>query len=328
MIRAKVLALALLLFVPTVPVTDSLERYAREPIETVRSATDSQSLSALNSALRRDGVTWMLAKGAGEANRRRLIAASFALDVAGAEFDSQARAVAPLVEWGCEQIRKRLPSDAERQWHIAAMALLEGLGDLQAVEAHLAHVTPRFPDEPRWRQARTWLVDSRTLNVHPRQPVAAARVAFPAALAAQYQELTAVPELAADAWTRIGYLHFLAGAHADARAAFARAVASGSANADTRYLTHLFSAWIAERDRARDDAVRELRAALEAAPSGQTAAVWLAVTYQLAGLSADAQVTAARGLSPMDVGDPWRSFYGGDMPRWPMLIAAVRKAAQ
>ena len=157
---------------PTSNVQVSLERYVSDPVAAVRDVSTT-SLSDIASELRRDGTTWMLAKGAGQANQRRLIAATFAIDVAGAQIDAAPNDVALLVDWACEQVRKRLPSDAERQWQIAALALLEGVGNLQAVEAHLQHAVARFPAEPQWQHTRAWMADSKTLNVHPRQPVGA-----------------------------------------------------------------------------------------------------------------------------------------------------------
>lgn len=310
-------------------VADFLDRYTSAPATTVHDIAAAQSLSDITSSLRRDGTAWMLAKGAGEANRRRLIAATFAIDVAGAQIDTAPKDVTPLVDWACDQVRKRLPSDAERQWHIAALALIEGLGNLQAVEAHLAHALARFPDEATWRQTRAWTTDQRTLGVHPRQPVTSQRIVFPESLAAQYRELTTVPALAGDAWTRLGFLHFLAGQHAEARAALARADQAATADGDTRYLSQLFSAWMSERDGHRDAAQREFRAALEAAPSGRTAAVWLATRNQIDGHPSEAQAIAARSLSTnVDRPDPWRTFYRGDWRRWPLLISTLRKAVQ
>lgn len=310
-------------------IAEILDRYAAAPDAVVRDMAAAHSLSDLTSSLRRDGTAWMLAKGAGEANRRRLIAATFAIDVAGAAIDTAPKDVTPLVDWACDQVRKRLPSDAERQWHIAALALVEGLGNLQAVEAHLAHAVARFPDEATWKQTRVWTTDQRTLNVHPRQPVSSPRITFPEMLAAQYRELTTVPALAADAWTRLGFLHFLAGQHAEARAAFAHADQAATADGDTHYLSQLFSAWMSERDGHRDAAQREFRAALEASPSGRTAAVWLATGNQIDGHLSEAQAIATRSLShAVARPDPWRTFYRGDWQRWPTLIAAARKALQ
>lgn len=310
-------------------VSTLLDQYLATPGETSRDTAASQSLADITAALRRDGTAWMLARGAGEANHRRLIAATFAIDVAAAGMDASPKDVAPLVEWGCEQVRRRLPSDAERAWQIAAIAVLEGVGNLQAVEAHLGHAAIRVSTEPQWQQTRAWIADSKTLNVHPRQPLTAAKIPFPVSLAAQYEALTAVPALAGDAWTRIGFLHFLAGEHAEARASFARADDAAEGSTDARYLTHLFSAWIAEREGRKIEAMKEFAAALDATSSGRTAAVWLASRHQIDGHAAEAQAIVTRSLSNSAGGvDPWRFFYRGDMRRWPLLIAAARRAVE
>jgi len=314
---------------PTSNLHVALDRYVSDPVATVRDVAATETLSDITSSLRRDGTTWMLAKGAAEANQRRLIAATLAIDVAGVEIDAAPKDVAPLVDWACEQVRKRLPSDAERQWHIAALALLEGVGNLQAVEAHLQHAVARFPAEPQWQHTRAWMADSQTLNVHPRQPVSAPHIVFPTSLANRYRALTTEPALASDAWTRLGFLHFLSGQHADARSAFAQADAAPTADGDTRYLSKLFSAWMSEREGHRDDAAREFTAAMNASSSGRTAAVWLATRYQIDGRAAEARAIAARSLSAeASAIDPWRLFYRGDWRRWPALIAAARAAAQ
>ncbi len=326
MISVRLLAAVLLVY-GAAPVSELLDRYAADPAATVMSVTTSQSLSSVSAALRRDGTQWMLARGAADANRRRLIAATFALDVAGANLEGHPQELPPILEWGCEQVRRRLPSDDERRWHIAAMALLEGTGNIQAVEAHLAHAAARFPDEPRWRQARVWLADARTLNVHPRQPLIAPAIPFPASLAAQYEALTLTPELAGDAWVRIGFLHFLSGRYAEARLDFTSSQLADTSDVRTRYLTQLFIGWIFEREGKHTEAINAFRAAMTAEPAGRTAAVWLATRYAIAGRADDAETVAAASLDRDLTGaDPWRTFYRGDLARWPALIAASRAA--
>jgi len=325
--REQVLALALLLYVAPAPLSESLDRYPADPVETVRSVVATQSLSALNASLRRDGVAWMLAKGAAEANQRRLIAATFALDAAGTKFETEPNDVAPLVEWACEQIRRRMPSDAERQWHIAALALLEGTGNPQIVETHLAHAAARFRDEPMWTRTRVWLADSRTLNIHPRQPLPAPRIPFPSALAAEYEALAATPELAGDAWLRIGFLHFLAGAYPEARRDFTTAQLADTTDTRTRYLTQLFIGWMYEREQRHTESIGAFRAAMAAEPAGRTAAVWLAARYAIGGRAEEAEVLAAQSLNSDNAGsDPWRTFYRGEWWRWPTFIAVARRS--
>jgi hypothetical protein len=296
-------------------------------VEAARRAVEQSSLSELHAALRRDGVEWILEKGAAEANRRRLIAATFALDAAGAGVVTQAKDVAPLVEWGCEQIRRRLPSEAERQWHIAALALLEGTGNAQAVSTHLAHAAARLRDEPAWDRARVWLADVQTLNIHPRQPLASPRVPVPEPLAAQYRALANAPDFAGDALLHVAFLQLLARDDAGARTSLLQAQLTEGVDTRTRYLAQLFLGWMHERASRRDEALGAFRAALVAEPAGRTAAVWLATRYQLAGRQTDAESVAERGLDGTVAGaDPWRTFYAGDVWRWPTLLRPVRAA--
>lgn len=300
-----------------------LDTYAAVPSP---SAAGRESLASVTSGLKREGIMWIGAKGAADANRRRLVAATFALDVAASRLVTEPRSVAPLVEWGCEQMRKRLPSAEERQWHVAASALLEGLGDPAAVELHLTHAAARAAAEPRVAYARAWLEDARTLTVHPRQPIEAS-APYPEALAATWTTLAAMPELAGDAWLRVGFYQMLASRHAEARATLGRA-AILSQDPDIKALAALFTAWCAVRaDLPRGTAVASLRDALAAAPHGRTAAVWLARLLAVSGDAAGAERVAEASLalaggSP----DPWRTFYGGDMRRWPALVQALRAA--
>lgn len=300
-----------------------LDRYAASPSP---AAAGRESLAAVTSGLKRDGVAWIAAKGAGDANRRRLVAATFALDVAASRLVTEPRDVPPLVEWGCEQVRKRLPSAEERQWHVAALALLEGLGDPAAVDAHLAHAATRAANEPRVAYARAWLADARTATVHPRQPVEAS-APYPDALAATWVALASTPDLAGDAWLRVGFYQMLAGRHADARATLGRATLV-SQDPDIRALAALFAAWSAVRANAPPaSAVASLRESLAAAPHSRTAAVWLARLLAVSGDAAGAERVAETSLGT-DAGspDPWRLFYGGDMRRWPALVGALRAA--
>lgn len=300
-----------------------LDRYAASPTP---AAAGRESLATVTAGLKRDGVAWIAAKGAGEANRRRLIAATFALDVAAAQLVTAPRDVPTLVEWGCDQVRKRLPSAEERQWHVAALALLEGLGDPAAVEAHLTHAAARAAAEPRVAYARAWLADARTPTVHPRQPVDAS-APYPDALGATWTALAATPDLAGDAWLRVGFYQMLAGRHADARATLGRATLV-SQDPDIRALAALFTAWCAIRAGSSGEAaMASLRESLSAAPHSRTAAVWLARLLAVSGDAAAAERVAETSLG-IDAGspDPWRLFYGGDMRRWSALVRALRGA--
>ena len=63
----------------SVSITSSLDLYAEKPDAAVQMAHEGRTLSSIHSALKKDALPWIAAQGAGDANRRRLIAATFAL---------------------------------------------------------------------------------------------------------------------------------------------------------------------------------------------------------------------------------------------------------
>jgi tetratricopeptide (TPR) repeat protein len=138
---------------------------------------------------------WIDAAGAGQAGRRRVVAASFALELANARNATQWYLRYPFVAWACGLLRASPASHpAERWWHLAAIAVMEdnedwphaigGLwtqqraatylrrttkqffGDADREEAatgHLAHARLAFPNEVRWRLAEVHYEESQTI---------------------------------------------------------------------------------------------------------------------------------------------------------------------
>jgi hypothetical protein len=133
---------------------------------------------------------WIATGSSGEAGRRRLVAASFALELANARPRVDWYLRYPYVAWGCGLLRHS-PSGlpAERWWHHAAIAVMQDNDDwahimgglwkqaqassylrrsvtqfigeadqTEAIAGHLAHAKTAFPDEPRWRlnEAQYW----------------------------------------------------------------------------------------------------------------------------------------------------------------------------
>lgn len=131
--------------------------------------------------LTRAAPAWIAAAGTDAAARRRLVAATFALELAYLRQGIPWRARYPLIVWSCELLRRqptRLP--AERWWHLASMAILEDAEDWRHVlgvakvpmpptisprempfinqadreefiDGHLDHVAKALPGEPRLR---------------------------------------------------------------------------------------------------------------------------------------------------------------------------------
>jgi tetratricopeptide (TPR) repeat protein len=139
---------------------------------------------------------WIASGEAGRASRRRLVAASFALEIAHARAAVQWFLRYPFVAWACGELRSSPPPPhpGERWWHLAAIAVMQdnddwphvmgGLwtqarasaylrrtpklffGDADREEAatgHLAHARAAVPGEVRWRLAEVHFEESQTV---------------------------------------------------------------------------------------------------------------------------------------------------------------------
>src|SRR6185436_16348741 len=89
--------------------------------------------------------------------RRRLVAATFALEIGYAGITTQFEMTRQATEWACELLRSAgRPNENERKWMVAALALIEATFEpggphrpvAPTVTAHLAHLKSRFPDDP------------------------------------------------------------------------------------------------------------------------------------------------------------------------------------
>jgi tetratricopeptide (TPR) repeat protein len=149
-------------------VTAFLDQYlAGASDEVVAELSRRDDFDDLLEELRADGRGWTLAAGPGDARRRELAAATFALEAARAaqrvmdwkwvqrvrlasireapnrlDTGLSPQYVAPdslwwkppplLIEWGCELLRQQPePTAAERLWHLAAMAVAQRVSDYE-----------------------------------------------------------------------------------------------------------------------------------------------------------------------------------------------------
>jgi tetratricopeptide (TPR) repeat protein len=69
-----------------------------------------------------------------------------------------------VIEWGCSNLRESDPLPPERTWQIATVALMLGGASRADLEAHLAHASARFKDDPKLLFAdallqRSWIPD-------------------------------------------------------------------------------------------------------------------------------------------------------------------------
>jgi predicted Zn-dependent protease len=133
------------------------------------------------------------------------------------------------------------------------------------------------------------------------------------------------PVVGAEARLRLGYLNWTAGRDGAARDHLAKA-AEQSAEKDVRYLSQFLLGWIAVAAGDSAGAIPRLEAALADRPASQSAAVALAALELQRGNADKAHEIALTSLEERRAdADPWRLFLYGHHPRWPALLAELRR---
>lgn len=292
--------------------------------------------------LKRDGPGWIAAAGSEQADRRELVAATFALEAARAGIGRPWKLLlsapdgtvgytlywqAPplLLEWACERLRARASvHPAERWWHLAAVSVGHRSEDFQFMVGspfesmtlntkdeidHLGHVEGRVPEEMRIQLAKAIAIEWRW----PRDAIPA------------FQALVTHADVGGEARVRLGISQTRSGRHADAVTTLERA------EQETRephlvYLARLFRGQALEQLKRTKDAEAAYRAAVLTIPGAQSAATAMAGLLAADGRRLEAQQLIGRTIAvqPMPV-DPWRVYVHGDDRFWPYLIARLRQ---
>ena len=291
-------------------------------------------------ALQREGTAWIAADGPKWMTSRRQVVATFALEAARAGLETQWENSKAFIEWACTLLRRQPTASAfERAWHLAALAVLEGSRDLNAIRLHLAHIEKRVPDEARLRLARAFVLETEYWNDAQAGPVTFATPLGPPARTDRERDegadeivraltpLAGVAATANEAIMRLGFFLLRAG-QPDAALRRFRLLATPD-DPGQAHLVHLFSAWAHQRLGRKDDAIGAYRAALDSIPAAQTASLQLAVLLHTEGRAAEAKTVMDAMLArQIPVFDPWRNFGYGDLRRWPLLISDLRRMLQ
>ena len=257
--------------------------------------------------------------------RRRLVVAAVALEIAAA--DLRARAVQQmLIPWGVSLLGKDPPSEGERAWYRAAVALTQRLAD-PFLNKLPAQALARFPDDERFQLARVLLREQdswRAVQAEQRTDRKGG-AAILDALAAELEALTPRAPIEGEARLRLGHTYLRLDRHADAWAQLAR-VEPLTRDRSLLYLTRYFSgrARLAMGD--APGAAAAFRSALELFPRAQSASFALASLVYRGTDRAEAYALVDGALAGADgATDPWRSYQEGDYRLWPDLVAALRK---
>lgn len=292
-------------------------------VETALQQAANGNFDVLLAAFEQDAARWIDADGPEFASRRRLVMATVALEAAYAALDTQWSNSKLLLQWACKVLRSAPKQPAERDWHLAAIALFEGARDLDALGAHLGHVRERFPAEPRILLAEAFRRESDYLD----DVTSLGQELGPGRRVRTYEAALATPGSAREAHLRAGFL-FLQGRD------FVEAIrhlhlVDPPDDPGQLYLARLFEGWALQRQERPEEAARAFRAALDAVPGAYTASLVLALQLYRAGGAADADALMdAVAQAEPPVIDPWRIYGYGDLRRWPLLIAQLRRDLQ
>lgn len=291
--------------------------------------------------LKEDVSKWIAAEGPDQAARRRMIAATFLLEVGEAGLDDTWEVTKQITEWACELLRKSgRPTELERRWHLTALALFEasfeyprpGVPAAPALYKHLSHIKERFPDEPRTALAAALVGEYDYWTAHldlasvatssdPRR-----NESFAGGPIAALEKAALAEANRPEASLRMGFLEYKRG-HLDRALELLRSAATGSDDETRVYLAHLFSAWTHEKAGSVDRAITSYRSALSAV-NGLSAALGLGVHLYAREERDEADETVVRALgADAQTPDPYKTYGYGDFRRWPQLIAGLRAEA-
>jgi tetratricopeptide (TPR) repeat protein len=199
--------------------------------------------------------------------------------------------------------------------------------------AHLTHALERFPGDPRFQLSRvvawTWGRDGEPIrNVERREEGEPRRVRRPPQMEAlvALEALTAMPDVAAEAWVRTGLVHFSVSDFASALRAFETAQPIAT-ETSMKYLAHFNAGRALEGLQRIDDAMRAYQRALEIVPDAESATVALSSLQFMrderdAAVASIARVFNRKPNRP----DPGRLTGYGSFFRWDALKTAMRAA--
>ena len=314
---------------------------------------EAQPLAELARDAEASVSSWIANAGESAKALRGRIGSAFALEVASIVQDRHASG---FIEWfnvGLNLRHAQPDPDFDRLWYLAGLALLQRIQHPSVVEQFIRMATPVLRQEPELvlaeavsaelgRLDRQLMLDgtrpltsrSDSTLMTRTQPVRRGSIPSARALPADplltearhlLERAQRLDPIRAEATVRLGRV--LSRLHEDKQALAAlRKVPELTADADLRYLSHLFEAAIHERADRADDAIAAYRSALTALPGAHTASLLLALRLHGGGDHEEAAVIVDRSLASPPVADPWQSYLTPGLRHWPTRIAKVREA--
>jgi tetratricopeptide (TPR) repeat protein len=259
--------------------------------------------------------------------------AAFVIDLADAGLASSKpevrTAAQALLERQMRLVRNPLEPDAfELLWLYTTVTLVQATVRPALIDTFAARALARFPDEPRFALAQAIAADLR--SVSPGMPAAAltSRRNLESARAL-YEAIAGRPGIEAEVRIRLAFVLYRLGRHEEALARLTEQAPASIADAQLRYLHHLFRGHaLVQLDRL-DEAVAAYRAALEMLPPAQSARVALMTTLYRRGDRAEAEALAESVQSETALyTDPWWLYWQGQYRLYPLVAARLREVAR
>jgi tetratricopeptide (TPR) repeat protein len=298
--------------------------------------------------LEKHGAAWTEALGPAAVPRRRLVAATFALEFANARMTDEWARLRSLVEWGCGLVRSGPPTDGERAWQLASIAIAQRAADwdlLRDKDArtprgfvrakwprgdHARHAVEQFPGDPEVAFAREQVEAALALPPWPRgglrPPVLAGNHSFDVLAKSAVEGLQPfleTPPQREEAYLWIGLLQSLSlGRPGDGLAHLA--IASQSRDPFIVYLAHYAAGRLAAEAGRPTDAIRHYRAALDALPGAQSASLSLASLLFMAGSADEAYEVMRHSLDAPVILDPFKYYGFGSYRRLHGYLQSLR----
>jgi tetratricopeptide (TPR) repeat protein len=275
--------------------------------------------------------------------------AAFVLEASAAAFPIDPDGATAILELGCKRVRRSRLNEFEREWHLAAAALLNGLGAyrlgrmaeafvvnwIPGPEEHLRHSRARFPDEPRlllawgvhqegifnaWIKTHgvsllnTWVTtfDSNWPNIRRLHDAGKA-----------FEVARLEPSLFDEATLRLAAVKYYDKKPDEALKLWDE-VSRGVGNPAWRYLAWVFIGRMFLEQKRSTEAEAAYRQALSINPRAQSARVAAAALSFIAGdveRSSDLINDILRGPAG---NDPWAMYLAPGTMAWPQLLHDMR----
>jgi len=298
-----------------------------------------QALPAIAADLKRSAAGWVAAKPE-QVRRRRLLAATLALDIANVGLETEWTTLKGLVELGCQLVRQNPAGDAEHAWFAASIALAQGgFDDTLLIDGHhIAHALDRFPNDRAFKFAQAVTIEVTVADgdgpvgyrisgggeivTTPVDQQRSKRVSSMQNLD-NFQNDPGV--VGAEANIRLGFLHFQNKDFEKALPFFAKA-RTLSDLPRLLYLSYFLEGRSFQRLGRINDAGGAFEKAWRAVPGEGAAEAFSFLLFRSA-RPADAYAVAAEALD-RGVPDPWRLFGYGNFIELPALLADLRRLTE